>query len=166
MRWIAAVTLVLAFALTAAPTFAFPHINTISSETLNTEPLLVNTTFTVQLVGYEPFAYWGFHVEAGEGSGVQFFDCEAPSSWNCLPSPVATHVHFNPPSGSWPWPGVMTFTIMTDQAEPCVKLVFENGILGKTPQTNQAYEIAACLVVDAPTPAAPVTWGAIKATYR
>ena len=60
----------------------------------------------------------------------------------------------------------MTFSIVTDQVAPCVDLDFGNGLLGKTPQTNDDYVVQACLVVDSPTPAATASWGSLKAIYR
>lgn len=159
----------LAVLATAGPAFAFPQIDTIRSETLSTSPLRVRTTFTVQLVGYLPDApYWGLSVEPGQGPAVTFYDCQAPASWNCgFLFPGSDFLNFNPPQGGeWPWPGVTMFSIVTDQAAPCVNLDFYNGILGKTPQTNNDYVVPACLVVDAPTSAAAASWGSVKAIYR
>jgi hypothetical protein len=156
-------------ALTAGPALAFPHIDTISSETLSTVPFRVKTTFTIQLVGYEPHSYWAIRVESGSGPVVQFFDCGAPANWLCGSyAPGSTdYLEFVPPnSGPWPWPGVMTFFIVTDQAAPCVSLDFYNGILSKTPRVNEDFVVEGCLVVDAPTPAAMTSWGQMKAIYR
>ena len=165
MKWIAAVFL----ALTAGPALAFPHVDTISSDTLSTVPLRVKTTFTVQLVGYEPHSYWAIRANSGSGPLVQFFDCQAPPDWSCgtYPSGSTNARTFVPPNfGPWPWPGILSFSIVTDRANPCVDLHFENGILGKTPLVNDDYVVEGCLVVDAPTPAAPSSWGWVKATYR
>jgi hypothetical protein len=168
MKLALALPLALAAVLAAGPSFAFPHINTISSETLSTSPLRVRTTFTVELVGYNPgAAYWGIHVNSGSGPAVQFFGCEAPASWICESYPPGStdNVEFFPAQPTWPWP-MLTFALVTDQAAPCVELDFYNGILGKTPQVNNDYVVSGCLVVDAPTPARSASWGSVKAAYR
>ena len=161
----------LAFAVlaTAGPAFAVPRINTISSETISTDPPRVKTTFTVELVGYEPFGYQGLEVFNGSGPTVGFFACEAPASWSAdvwTYGSVSFASFVTPDNYPWPWPGVTTFSITTDQANPCVELDFWNPLLSKVPQTNDSYVIDACLVVDAPTPAGSTSWGTVKAMYR
>jgi len=83
MRGIAAIVLALAGTVAAGPSFAFPHINTISSETVSTSPIRVKTTFTVELVGYDPgAAYWGINDYVVTGCLV--IDAPTPagaSSW-------------------------------------------------------------------------------------
>ena len=168
MRWLA-VPVALAATLAASPSFAVPRINTISSEVVSTSPLRVKTTFTVQLVGYEPFGYSGIEVFPGTGPAVQFFDCQAPAGWNCgtYPPESTSYLSFDPPLNiAWPWPGVLSFSITTDQADPCVDLQFWNPLLAKTPQVNDSYDVHCCLVVDAPTPTASSSWGHLKAIYR
>jgi hypothetical protein len=127
MKWIIGVALALPVVLAGSPSLAVPQINTISSETVSTSPLRVKTTFTVQLVGYEPFGYQGMTVYNGSGPTVTFFDCQAPAPWNCgvFSYGSVTLVEFEPPQPyPWPWPGVMTFSITTDQTAPCVALDF------------------------------------------
>ena len=168
MRGIAAIVLALAGTVAAGPSFAFPHINTISSEVVSTSPIRVKTTFTVELVGYNPgAAYWGINITPATGSTVQFYGAEAPASWSggSYPPGATDNVEFHPNAPSWPWP-LLTFSIVTDQAAPCVEFDFWNGILGKTPQIANDYVVTGCLVVDAPTPVGASSWGRIKAAYR
>jgi hypothetical protein len=169
MKWIAVFFTVIAVATTAGPSFAYPQINTISSVMVSTSPLLFKTTFTVQLVGYEPFGYDGFKVITGTGPTVTLTDCESPTPWSChIATTVPTGAaYFIPPTGyPWPWPGIVTFSITSDQAAPCVEIRFQNGLLSKTPRTNSDFIVVGCLVVDAPLPTHSSTWGALKAVYR
>ena len=168
MKWIIGIAAVFAVGL-ARPVGAVPRINTISSETISTSPLRIKTTFTVQLVGYEPFGYQGLEVFSGSGPAVHFFACEAPASWSAdvWTYGSTSYASFvTPDYYPWPWPGVTTFSITTDQPNPCVSLDFWNPLLSKTPHTNYDYVVDGCLVVDAPTPAGTTSWGAVKAIYR
>jgi len=169
MRSIYGLILVLASLATAGPAFAVPRINTISSETISTSPLRIKTTFTVQLVGYEPFGYQGLEVFNGATPAVNFFECSAPDTWSAdvwTFGSVSYASFVTPDHYPWPWPGVLTFSITTDQPNPCVVMDFWNPLLTKTPRTNDTYSVEGCLVVDAPTPAAQTSWGTVKATYR
>ena len=170
MRWIAGAVLAISALLTAGPSFAYPQINTISSVMVSASPLLFKTTFTVQLVGYEPSGYDGFRVSTGTGPTVTLSACEAPAPWSChiATSPLPTgRAYFIPPFDyQWPWPGVATFSITSDQAAPCVEIRFQNGLLSKTPRTNTDFVIVGCLVVDAPLASQSSTWGALKVVYR
>lgn len=64
------------------------------------------------------------------------------------------------------WEGAQTFSIVTDQATPCVRFTFENPILSKTPHVENYCETEGCLAVDMPTPIQPATWGSVKSLYR
>ena len=164
-----AIAAMLGFLVGVGPAFAVPRIDTISSEIVSSSPFRVKTTFTVQLVGYEPFGYQGLVLYPGSGPAFTFYDCSAPAPWTCEATSFesANFVQFNPPDFyTWPWPGVMTFSITTDQAAPCVLFDFWNPPLSKTPRTNDSYFVDGCLVVDAPTPATSTSWGSVKATYR
>ena len=157
--------LVLALAASAGPVAAWPYIDVTASETLSTEPLRVRTTFEISFVGYDPLLDpWYFEVTPLDTATLHISACAGPPLWVCGPAtnPVATGgVSFNAHS-----PGALSgpygpFSIVTDRANPCVAIAF-----GGLPTMEGGYTIEACLLLDAPVPARPASWGALKATYR
>ena len=52
------------------------------------------------------------------------------------------------------------FSIVSNQAVPCVFMIFGHVVLG------EEYSIQACLRCDAPVPARRASWGLVKSRYR
>jgi hypothetical protein len=155
-------------AMFGAPASAWPYIDVTASEALSLDPPRYRTTFDLSFVGYNPGGGAAFFIEPLEVEpAAQLFECQAPTSWSChsLP-PNGTIIDFYP-SGD-PWPSALTFSIVTDQAVPCVRFVFWDPLLGKVPGQNLAFDyvVDACLQVDMPVPTRPSTWGSLKSRYR
>jgi hypothetical protein len=162
-----AATLAFAVALTAAPAFAVPHINVTNSEIVGTVPLRVKTTFTYEDVGYRPCCYSVdfFVTSSGAGPVVHFYAGESDALWTPYLTNGDANVYFQHTNNA-AYSGLHTFSIVTDQATPCVEITFWDYLLSKTPTTTNNYVIQACLAVDMPTPAHVATWGAVKGIYR
>lgn len=145
---------------------AWAYIDVTASEVLSVDPPRVRTTFDLSFAGYNPGGGPAFLVTPIEGqSGPRLLDCQAPASWSCQ-TPAENLIDFGPAGGSWPTP--LTFSIITDQAAPCVRFWFWDPVLGKRPSStlNSTYIVDACLVVDAPVPTRPSSWGSVKSLYR
>jgi hypothetical protein len=148
---------------------AWPLLDVTSSEVISVHPPRVKTTFTVVEQGSLPPGWCGwawFEVtpqDPGAPGAVQIFGCEAPQGGQCdlgdyAGVPVAV---FSPHQGDGGMLPANTYSIVTDQAEPCVRFDFLCIVLmGAVPP------IETCLLVDMPVPAAPSSWGAVKSRYR
>jgi len=148
---------------------AYPMFDVTASEVLSVDPPRVKTTFTVVESGYVPegWCQWSWfdmtplHPDAPDAP--QFFACEAPTNGRCdLISPGGVQrFFFDPYEGDAGTLPANTFTIITDRAEPCVRIVFYCIVLmGAVPP------LETCLLVDMPVPATPTSWGAVKSIYR
>jgi hypothetical protein len=160
--------LALVLAISATPALAFPHVNVTASETISTVPPRYKTTFTVELVGYNPPAAW-YGVElssSGQGAPVTFYATECPAyPWSC--SNNSTLAWYYRDGGGLGGPATQ-FSVTTDQQVPCLRIRIPDMLLAKTPtpRVENDYVITACLAVDMPTPAGATTWGSLKAIYR
>ena len=169
MRPIApALLLALAVAISATPAMAFPQINVTANETLSTVPPRYKTTFTFQLVGYNPPAAWYGNLlsSSGQGAPVTFYGTECPAyPWSCSNTPAGASYYKD--GGGLGGPA-MQFSVTTDQLVPCVSIRIPDMLLAKvpTPRVENDYIITACLAADMPTPAGPASWGCLKAIYR
>ena len=163
-----ALALALVATMVAAPAFAFPQINVIASETISTVPPRYKTTFTLELVGYNPPAAWyGLQLtSSGLGAPVTFYATECPAyPWSCSATP--TLAWYSKDGGGLRGPATQ-FSVTTDQQVPCVEIRIPDMLLAKTPTPRvlNDYVIIGCLAVDMPTPATSTTWGGLKAIYR
>jgi hypothetical protein len=138
-----------------------------ASETLSTTPLRVKTTFTYEDVGYRPCCYSvDFYIRSsGLGPAVHFDQGESDALWTPYLMDGDAGVYFQHVDNA-AYEGIHTFSIVTDQATPCVEITFWDYLLSRTPTTNSHYLIQACLAVDMPTPARPTSWGSVKSQYR
>jgi hypothetical protein len=161
-----------AFAAFAAPASAWPYIDVTASEVLSVDPPRVRTTFELSFAGYHPYFDPGyFEVTPLDPAALHNDECGGPPLWVCgSTTPAATGgVFFSAYHGSGaPYAPVNIFSIVTDRAAPCVRIDFYDPVLVKAPApaVNADYRIEACLLVDAPVPVGPRTWGHLKATYR
>lgn len=168
MKFLApAVFLAAAFAVSSTPAYAVPQINVLSNETISTIPPRYKTTFTMQLVGFNPPAAWyGMQISSsGQGAPVTFYGTECPAyPWSCHSSLSLAEYYKD---GGLGGPATQ-FSVTTDQLIPCVQIRFPNALLFKTPtpRVDNDYVITACPAADMPTPASSTTWGNLKATYR
>ena len=165
-RWTTLGGLALATFLTAGPAFAFPQIDTTNREMVSAVPPRYRATFTVTLSGYEPGSFYGFNMQTGVGPVVHFYDPQAPVTWNAGTSANNDIAFFG--TNSWGQDGTTEFSIVTDQPVPCVRFIFEDPLLGKSPNSRVAnsYVVEGCLEVEAPTATRTMTWGGVKAVYR
>ena len=161
-----AIPLALAVALAAAPTFAFPHIDTVACDTLSTNPLRVRTTFNLDLVG--PGSWCWFDVEPRPvgpqpADSTHFYDCGAPSGWQCgfFSTPFLHFVLTLKCFGSGEH--FLGFSVVANRPAPCARFIFGAPVLLLD---DGSYTVEGCLGLDGPVPATPTTWGHIKATYR
>lgn len=164
-----ALLLALGAAAIAAPASAWPYIDVTASEVLSVDPPRVRTTFDLSFVGYHPGGGPAFFITPlASQPALHLLECQAPASWYCQPSPQGDFLDFNFHPLGGPWPPSFTFSIVTDQAIPCVRFLFWDPLLGKvpSPSLNATYEIEACLLVDAPVPTRPASWGSMKSLYR
>jgi hypothetical protein len=156
----------------AAPASAWPYIDVTASEVLSVDPPRVRTTFELSFVGYGQY-YWEFLVlPLGSEPAAQLYDCQAPAAWACQVNqgaPPASALVFYHDGGSTPIPPPpATFSIVTDRADPCVHIEFIDPVLAKSPAASMSanYGVDACLLVDAPVPTRPASWGSVKSLYR
>ena len=163
---------VLGTAVLAAPASAWPYIDVTASEVLSVDPPRVRTTFDLSFAGYHPYFDPGyFDVSPLDPAALHIYECGAPPLWVCGPSfpAAAGGVGFSSYHGSGaPYAPVNTFSIVTDRAAPCVRIDFYDPVLAKASllTMNADYRIEACLLVDAPVPAQPKSWGSLKSSYR
>jgi hypothetical protein len=146
------------------PASAWPYIDVTASEVLSVDPPRVRTTFEVSFVGYGPgCSAQFFEVSPLNPETLHIFECGAPPSWDCG---EASGGRFFNGTGGQPLP--LSFSIVTDQADPCVRIVFFDPVLARAPSPTVNYDcvIEACLLLDAPVPAQPSTWGSVKSRYR
>ena len=161
-----------ALAPTAAS--AWPYIDVVASEVLSVDPPRVKTTFELSAVGYDPpglsyqflFVYGSGPLPAPiviEGTPAPGWFSESYPASEWLP-PAVQFWH----DGPFPKPDRLPFSIVTDREAPCVHFLFLSPLLAKSPSlaANANYELDACLVLDAPVPTTPTTWGSVKSTYR
>ena len=153
---------------TAPAASAWALIDVTASEVLSVDPPRVRTTFELTYSGYNPPGYSGdyFEVAPLDPASLHIYDCSASAAWVCgeaLPLPDGGR-YFGHQGGPFDFPA--TFSIVTDQATPCVRFQWFSifPIKTPTPSLNYAYEM--CLLVDAPVPTAAKTWGSLKAHYR
>jgi hypothetical protein len=160
-----ALLLALGAAALAAPASAWPYIDVTASEIVSVTPPRVRTTFEISFAGYNPLMDPGyFEITPLDPANLHIFDCGGPPLWVCGPSfPAGTGgVYFSSYHGSGaPYAPVNTFSIVADQASPCVAIEF-----AQLPIMEGGYRIDACLLVDAPVPTQPKSWGSVKAVYR
>ena len=150
--------------LMAAPAFAWPYIDVTSSEVLSADPPRVRTTFELSFAGYQPlFDPLYFEITPLDPATLHIHECGAPPLWACGPAYAAAAggVYFNAHGTGAPYTPTNSFSIVTDQASPCVAIEF-----GQLPTMEGGYRIEACLLVDAPVPARAATWGSLKVRYR
>jgi hypothetical protein len=162
----------LGLAAFAAPASAWPYIDVTASEVLSADPPRVRTTFDLSFAGYHPrFDAGYFEITPLDPATLHIVECAGPPLWVCgqaLPAD-AGGVYFSAYHGSGaPWLPVFTFSIVTDQAAPCVGITFFDPVLAREPSaaTNADYRIEACLIVDAPVPTRSASWGSVKSLYR
>ena len=157
------------FLLVASAAHAFPHITVTSSAVVQASPMIVRTTFDVDLVGPGSWCYFEM-VEEGwwhpaTGDTTKVLGGTPASGWTV--SPAADHrVFFNPDGGFGTCFGAGAhytgFEIFTNNVSPCLHVIFGTPLLG----LDGSYHIDACLVADGPVPVQPTTWGSLKSTYR
>ena len=157
--------LALGAAASAAPAAAWPYIDVTASEVLSVTPPRVRTTFEISFAGYNPLMDPSYlTVSPIDPTTLHIFECGGPAPWTCGPSSsypaTAGGVYFNAHSGGYE-PQRNTFTIVTDLANPCVAIDFAD-----LPTMEGGYHIEACLLVDAPVPVRPASWGTVKSIYR
>jgi hypothetical protein len=160
------VLLALVFSLLASAAHAFPHITVTGSEPV---PGGVRTTFDLDLVGPGGWC-WIDVIEEGwwhpaTGDTTKILGGLPPSGWTC--SEAADHrILYLPKGDPFTCFGAgehfTGFAIVTNNVSPCVHFAFETPLLG----LDGSYHVDACLVLDAPVPARPLSWGALKSTYR
>lgn len=163
-----ALLLALAAAAFAAPASAWPYIDVTASEVLSVDPPRVRTTFEISFVGWGPgCSAQFFEVSPLDPETLHIYECGAPPSWVCGAAFPGSHGgrYFNG-TGGQPLP--LAFSIVTDQADPCVQIVFFDPVLARAPSPTMNADclLEACLLVDAPVPAQPGTWGSLKSRYR
>jgi len=160
--------------LLAAPAHASPQITVTACDTISTSPLLVKTTFTVDIPG-APGPWYEMIVQAQAATGTQVLACGgAPADWVCEWSANAYTVptaHFEKPGGRFETNDHLEgFAIVSNRAAPCVGIVFFGPLLFKgSERTNGldgSYGILGCLMKDGPVPAAGTSWGRLKSRYR
>lgn len=166
-----ALLLALAAAAFAAPASAWPYIDVTASEVLSVDPPRVRTTFEITSVGYEPGASYQFFSIYPFGSEplAHLHDCGAPPGWTCGGDfPLELGGLFFNGSNASDWAPVLTFAIVTDLSAPCVRFVFYDPVLAKSPSPTMHYDVQidACLLLDAPVPTQTKTWGSVKSRYR
>ena len=160
---------VIALAAFAAPAAAWPYIDVTASEVLSVDPPRWRTTFEMSHAGYQPeFDSRFFEIEPIDPSTLHLFECGAPAGWNCgasLPAESGGR-YFSGYAGPVSFPAA--FSIVSDSAAPCVRIWFFSVVLDRVPgpTLDTGYMIEACLVLDAPVPAVPATWGSLKSQYR
>jgi len=150
--------------LTATPAFAWPYIDVTSSEVLSVDPPRVRTTFEISFPGYNPLLDpLHFAVTPLDPATLHILECGAPPLWLCGPPDPANSggVYFNGFTHHPPYVPVNAFSIVADRADPCVAIEFD-----QLPTMEGGYRIDACLLLDAPVPARPATWGSMKVRYR
>jgi len=163
-----ACALLLATCLAARPAAAFFHITTVACDTVGTNPLMVRTTFTVDLVG--PGGYNWFDVvprPAGPlpADSTHFDAAVAPAGWDVFPvGPPGAMFEFLPHDrqGFSTGAHIAGFQLITNRAGPCARFAFETGLLDNSGDAVGE----GCLILDGPVPAAATTWGQLKAVYR
>lgn len=168
---IVAAGIVLACLASAAPVLAWPHFDVTESEVLSVDPPRVRTTFTILESGpTQPggcgYAYISVApLDPQSPDAPQIFDCSTSPRWTCslgtVPPGVPGVWFDRGGSGSDPNP-YDTFSIVTDRAEPCVRVVYYCVVLLGSPPPP----IEACLAVDMPVPVGASTWGRMKSRYR
>ncbi len=151
----------------ATPAFAWPTVDVTASEVLSVDPPRVRTTFEIGSSGYEPgCGRHYFEITPIDAQTIHFFECAAPPGWNCggaIPS-GSDVVYFGNPRNA---PG-FSFSIVTEQAAPCVEFFDEDPVLARTATggVNYSCEMEGCLVLDAPIPVGATLWGKLKVQYR
>jgi hypothetical protein len=142
----------------AVPAHAFPTLEVTACDTLSLDPLRVRTTFDISSVygaGYTDFIVHPYP----EGLAT-FFDCASPAAWHCDRWDSEPYVVFTPDDSGWNGEQVTGFSIVSNQAAPCVLIIFGSVVLGSE------YSMEACLRCDAPVPTRPASWGSVKSLYR
>jgi hypothetical protein len=159
------ILLTLASLALAAPASAWPYIDVTASEVVSVDPPRYRTTFDLSFVGYDPvYDKRFFGLEPLSPETLHIYECGAPPLWFCGPSAPASAggYGFSGLHGSGaPDVPVNTFSIVTDLEAPCVRFEFESAIPEVPP-----YFVEACLIVDAPVPTRPASWGSVKSLYR
>lgn len=161
----------------AVPARAFPHLTVTACDTVSTSPLVVRTTFTLDIPG--PAGPWCDFLMVGQAAtGTQLIDCAGvPAGFTCNksvggalgePGPAldffqpgrcfATNDHFE------------GFQFLANRAAPCVFIVFKGPLLldgsFRVNSLDGSYGIRGCLMKDGPVPAAVTSWGQLKSLYR
>jgi hypothetical protein len=160
------ILLALASLALAAPASAWPYIDVTASEVVSVDPPRYHTTFELSFVGYDP-SYYGkkaFGLDPLDPLTLHLYECGAPPLWFCGPTPPAAAggYGFSGYHGSGaPTQPVYAFSIVTDQVTPCVRFTFSSAV-----PEEPIYQVEACLIVDAPVPARPASWGSVKSLYR
>ena len=158
----------------AAPAFAWPIIDVTAIETLSVDPPLYRTSFAISSAGYNPgITYQYFDIVALDPATLHLQDPVGPPGWTTGPCTDGDTgcVFFSALWGEGaPVPAVITGSIVSDQSEPCVRIQFFDPVilLAKTPApvVDANFAVEMCLVLDAPGPALPISWGGLKSTYR
>lgn len=155
----------------AAPASAWPVIDVTASEVLSVDPPRVRTTFDLSYAGYQSFDTGYFHVTPLDAAALHIYECAGPPLWVCGPYTPASEggVFFSDGYGSGaPYAPVNTFSIVTDQADPCVRFDWFDPVLTKapTPTTKVDHHEDVCLIVDMPVPTRVGSWGSVKSLYR
>ncbi len=163
-----ALALALACALSASPAAAYFRITTVACDTVSTSPLMVRTTFNLDLVG--PGGYCFFFVfprPAGPAPAdtTHFYSAGAPSGWvvaglgtNGVPFEFFRTGQNCFGSGDH----FAGFTVIANRPGPCAHFIFDNGLLFAEDQAVGD----GCMILDGPVPANATSWGQLKAIYR
>ena len=161
-----ALLLALSIVAFAAPASAWPYIDVTASEVLSIDPPRVRTTFDLYFAGYHPlFDPQYFEIIPLDPAALHILECGAPEPWVCGPAhsyPAdvpGVYFNFHGPAASYV--PINTFSIVTDQVNPCVAIDF-----AQLPTMEGGYRIDACLLVDAPVPTRLASWGSLKSIYR
>ncbi|MGH9866912.1 MAG: hypothetical protein ACREAA_01940 [Candidatus Polarisedimenticolia bacterium] len=165
--------LTIAFLLTvgawahSSPVSAWPIIEVTACDTLNVDPLRVQTTFDIY-VSTNPVYCWFFMWPAPAGpapeDSTHFFDCGAPPNWTCNirhgDSRGGPIFDFYGDLNECIGERVAGFWIVSDQEAPCIQAFFGNPVIG------DEYFLEACFRCDMPVPAQRASWGSVKSRYR
>ena len=141
----------------AVPADAFPTLEVTACDTLEVNPLRVRTTFEISSVYGATYSAFIIHPYPGSAA---FLECASPPGWHCSREEEPPYVYFLPDASQWHGERVAGFSFVSDQAAPCVLIIFESVVLGSE------YSMQACLHCDAPVPSRTKSWGSIKSVYR
>lgn len=124
--------------LVATPAFAWPTVDVTASEVLSVDPPRVRTTFEIGSSGYEPGCGLQYvEITPLDPQAVHIFACGAPAGWHCgeaLPLGSGAMYFANPDNR----PG-LTFSIVTEQASPCMKFYYHDPLLARVPAPELNY---------------------------